>query len=197
MPFEFYMEIFGYIGTALVIISMLMTSVVKLRVINICGSTISMIYAIFGGAWPIVLLNASLVAINIFQLLRMRFSKYRYSFVKTDMNDKNLAYFRFLYSDDIIKHFPDYNFRNDEESEAHLVYCGSEIVAILIGKRSNDEIQVEIDYVTPKFRDFPVSKQLYKRLKSSGIFKLSVPYANEYLLRHGYSGTERLTMIIE
>ncbi len=197
MPFEFYMEIFGYIGTALVIISMLMTSVVKLRVINICGSTISMIYAIFGGAWPIVLLNASLVAINIFQLLRMRLSKYKYSFVKTDMRDKNLAYFRFLYSDDIIKHFPDYNFRNDTENEAHMVYCGSEIAAILIGKRKGEDFQVDIDYVTPKYRDFTVSKQLYKRLKSSGITKLSVSFRNEYLLKHGYSGTEQLTMIIE
>ncbi len=197
MPFELYLEIFGYIGTALVIISMLMTSVVKLRVINICGSTISMIYAIFGRAWPIVLLNASLVAINVFQLLRMRLSHSKCSFVKTDMRDKNLAYFMFLYSDDIIKHFPDYNFRNDEGKEAHLVYYGGEIAAILIGKRHSEEFQAEIDYVAPKFRDFSVSKQLYKRLKTSGVSKLTVPFANDYLLKHGYSGTEQLTMVIK
>ncbi len=71
MTFELFMEIFGYIGTALVILSMLMTSVVKLRVLNICGSLISMIYAIVGNAWPVVLLNASLMLINIFQLIRM------------------------------------------------------------------------------------------------------------------------------
>ena len=34
-------EIFGYIGCIFVIISMLMTSVVKLRVINTVGSSIS------------------------------------------------------------------------------------------------------------------------------------------------------------
>ena len=39
-----YLEIFGYIGTALVIISMMMTSVLKLRIINMCGGVISLIY---------------------------------------------------------------------------------------------------------------------------------------------------------
>ena len=41
-------EIFGYIGCIFVIISMLMTSVVKLRVINTVGSSISAVYAMIG-----------------------------------------------------------------------------------------------------------------------------------------------------
>ena len=40
-----WIEIFGYIGSALVVVSMLMTSVVKLRVINTVGSLISGTYA--------------------------------------------------------------------------------------------------------------------------------------------------------
>ncbi len=67
-----YLEIFGYIGTALVLLSMMMTSVVKLRLINMAGSLISMIYAIIYGTWPVVLLNFGLILINGTQLLRMR-----------------------------------------------------------------------------------------------------------------------------
>ena len=70
-----YLEIFGYIGTALVLLSMMMTSVVKLRLINMAGSLISMIYAILCGAWPVVLLNAGLIVINSTQLVRMRGKK--------------------------------------------------------------------------------------------------------------------------
>lgn len=66
-------EIFGYIGTALVLTSMMMTSVVKLRVVNMCGSFISMIYAIITKAWPVVLLNAGLIIINAIQLIRVKF----------------------------------------------------------------------------------------------------------------------------
>ena len=70
-----YLEIFGYIGTGLVLLSMMMTSVVKLRLINMAGSLISMIYAIICTTWPVVLLNLGLILINGTQLLRMRKNK--------------------------------------------------------------------------------------------------------------------------
>lgn len=70
-----YLDIFGYIGTALVLLSMMMTSVVKLRLINMAGSLISMIYAIICTTWPVVLLNFGLILINGTQLLRMRGNK--------------------------------------------------------------------------------------------------------------------------
>ncbi len=43
-------EIFGYIGSILVVVSMLMSSIVKLRAINTIGSVISGIYAVVCGA---------------------------------------------------------------------------------------------------------------------------------------------------
>lgn len=67
---DIYLEIFGYIGTALVIISMMMTSMLKLRIINMCGGLISLIYAILRNTWPVVVLNACLITINFFQTVR-------------------------------------------------------------------------------------------------------------------------------
>jgi hypothetical protein len=64
-----YLEIFGYIGTALVIISMMMKSINKLRIFNVAGSVISTIYSIIVGAWPIVVMNVSLIAINSYHLI--------------------------------------------------------------------------------------------------------------------------------
>ena len=64
------LEIFGYIGTALVIISMMMTNVIKLRIINMCGGVISLIYAVIYNMWPVVVLNACLICINFVQTLR-------------------------------------------------------------------------------------------------------------------------------
>lgn len=67
-----FWEIFGYTGTALILISMMMTSVVKLRIINMSGSLISMIYAIITNTWPVVILNLGLIIINAVQLVRIR-----------------------------------------------------------------------------------------------------------------------------
>ena len=64
-----FLEIFGYIGTALVIISMMMKSINKLRIFNISGAIISMIYSIFISAWPVAVLNACLICINSYQLV--------------------------------------------------------------------------------------------------------------------------------
>ena len=66
-----YLEIFGYIGTALIILSMTMKSLNKLRILNISGSVISVIYAAVSNTWPVVLLNASLIAVNIYQLIKI------------------------------------------------------------------------------------------------------------------------------
>lgn len=68
-------EIFGYIGSALVVISMLMTSIVKLRVINMIGSVISGIYAVICGAFPLAFMNACLIIINFYNLIKLKKEK--------------------------------------------------------------------------------------------------------------------------
>ena len=51
---DIFLEIFGYIGSGLILLSMMMTSVEKLRWFNISGSVISMIYGAVMGTWPVV-----------------------------------------------------------------------------------------------------------------------------------------------
>lgn len=67
-----YLEIFGYIGTALVLLSMMMTSVRRLRLLNMAGSVISLIYALSVNALPVAALNLGLTVINLVQLIRLR-----------------------------------------------------------------------------------------------------------------------------
>lgn len=65
-----FWEIIGYTGTALVLLSMLMTSVTKLRWLNLAGSVFSLAYGLWSGAMPVFVLNISLAAINALQLRR-------------------------------------------------------------------------------------------------------------------------------
>ena len=66
-----YLEIFGYLGTALVLVSMLMTGLVPLRLFNLAGCVVSMIYAFACRTWPVFVLNLSLAVIHIVQLIRL------------------------------------------------------------------------------------------------------------------------------
>ena len=65
-----YLELFGYLGTALIFLSMMMSSITKLRILNMSGSVVSAIYAVLSNTWPVVILNAGLFIINAVQLFR-------------------------------------------------------------------------------------------------------------------------------
>ena len=64
-----WLEIFGYIGTLLVLVSMTMSSLAKLRMVNVSGSVISMIYSLLISAYPIVFLNFGISLINVYKLI--------------------------------------------------------------------------------------------------------------------------------
>ena len=70
MNWDIALEIFGYIGSVLVVISMMMTSITKLRIVNISGSVISTTYSVIVGAWPIVAMNVALMIINFYHIFR-------------------------------------------------------------------------------------------------------------------------------
>lgn len=66
-----FLELFGYLGTALVLLSFLMHDIKWLRAVNMAGGTISLIYAICVNTMPVVVLNGSLILINGIQLARI------------------------------------------------------------------------------------------------------------------------------
>ena len=68
---ELLLEIFGYIGTAIVLLSFVMTDMKWMRAVNMIGGFISLLYALFTNSMPVVVLNASLITINGIQLMRL------------------------------------------------------------------------------------------------------------------------------
>lgn len=64
-----YVELFGYLGTLLVFISMTTSSMKKLRILNISGSVITVIYSVIISAYPIVFLNLGLSVVNFYKLI--------------------------------------------------------------------------------------------------------------------------------
>ena len=72
---DIFLEIFGYIGSGLILLSMMMTSLEKLRWFNISGSVISMIYGAVMGTWPVVFLNVGTISINVVQIIRLHRKK--------------------------------------------------------------------------------------------------------------------------
>lgn len=66
-----YLEIFGYVGMALVLISMMMTTLKWLRVLNMTGAVICASYGMLTNTWPTAMLNLGILIIQIVQLIRL------------------------------------------------------------------------------------------------------------------------------
>ena len=99
-------EAIGYVGSVVVLISMLMTSVVRLRTINTIGSLVFTGYALMIHSYPTAALNFSLALINIYNLVKLYNNKKDYSVVKLRSDDAFVTYFLNLYKADIEKFFP-------------------------------------------------------------------------------------------
>ena len=105
----------GYIGSMIVLVSFLMTSVVKLRVVNTVGSVIFMIYALIIHTYPTAIMNLCLALINIHFLWKMRHTGKEYDLVNVRYDDKYLQYILARRHKDIEACFPGIALTSDQE----------------------------------------------------------------------------------
>ena len=191
MTTQTMIELFGYLGSLLVVVSMLMTSVVKLRVINMIGSIIFAIYALIIKSYPTALMNFFLVGINIYHLIHL--NRTETSFELTD-DGQEMSYSRFLlrhYLNDIRLYFPDADPEGQYDA-AYIVSDGTNPVGLLLGKKLEDgALDVAVDYSIPAYRDCSVGAFLYSKLPSLGVRKLTcscgTPKHIEYMSKMGFS----------
>ncbi len=63
---ETLLQVVGYFSTILILISFLMTSVLKLRLVNLIGSAIFVVVAFLTRSYPTAIMNVGLCTINIY-----------------------------------------------------------------------------------------------------------------------------------
>ena len=61
-------ELIGYLGSALVVTALLMTSLRRLRMVSLAGALVFTTYATLIGAVPLIVVNVSIMAINAWSL---------------------------------------------------------------------------------------------------------------------------------
>ncbi len=195
MDHSLLIELFGYLGSALVVLSMLMSSVLKLRIINTVGSTISAIYALIIRSFPLALMNLCLIVINVYNLVRLLKSDRAYDLIETAPEDSFLRYFLNRCQEDIRTFFPHFPGEPGEVDRAFLVCCNGTPAGVLLGRMEGGEtLDILIDYSTPAFRDCSVGTYLYGQLPGLGIRTLLFRHLNSgehlaYLEKMGYTPT--------
>ncbi len=190
MDLKLILELIGYLGSLLVIVSMLMTSVVKLRIINTIGSVIFCGYALAIHSYPTAAMQVCLIIINIINLYKLNNTKKEYAAVGTKADDGFLTHFLFANSSDIKKFFPDFSAPSAED-KIFLITCEQVPAGVFIAKDDGKgSLTVKLDYTTPAYRDCSAGKFFYAHLRKLGIKKIyaetKIPAHEKYLHKMGF-----------
>ena len=186
-------EIIGYVGSALVLLSFLMSSVLKLRIINSLGSLASLIYGLLVHTYPTVIMNAALLIINIVFIIKMSKSNdERIYHVHTAGPEENfLSYFIASHLTDINTFFPGFEFPSDKYNYADIVYYKDTAIGVVVGIINDDKtLDIYLDYTGPEYRDFSAGKQVYRKYHEIGLkkvtFKANPEKSVAYLEKMGF-----------
>lgn len=183
MNVSMIIEMVGYAGSILVVVSMLMSSVIKLRVINTIGSGIFAAYALIIHSYPTALMNFCLVAINIYNLIKLNKKDQSFDLIEANSDDSLLKFILDYYGDDMKKFFPGISGGFGTLDKAYIVCCGGNPAGVMLGKeRNGGAVEVVLDYSVPAYRDCSVGTYLYSRLPSKGVRTLI--YAEELSKSH-------------
>ena len=163
----FWIEVVGYIGTALVVTSLSMKSIVRLRILNASGGLLFVIYAAIINSVPVMALNLTTATLNIFHLISMRRKKDRFEILEAkSIDDPLMQRFINYYRDDILTYFGVPDFSRQKDYLVCYILRNMVPAGIFIGEKQPDDnkgvnVRILIDYVTPEYRDMKNSKFLF------------------------------------
>lgn len=157
-------EAVGYLGSALVLVSFLMSSVVKLRVVNTIGSVIFAVYALIIRSYPTAVMNFCLVCINLHFLWKLRRKDPSYRLLALQPRETYVQDFLRQNAADIASFFPDRNPEQNDPNRAYMVFHGAEPAGILLGNETDGVFNVALDYSTPAYRDCSVGAFILEKL---------------------------------
>ncbi len=171
----------GWAGSALLIYSLMQARVLRFRVLNLAACVILIGFNAALGIWPMVAMNIALSAINLWfirKLVTERHDDTAYSVLEVDPADDYLRHVLRVHHADMLKHQPDLLWDHEAPGRrAYLVLLGDETVGVVLAhEEEGGLLQIELDYVTPRFRDFAPGEFVWRRselLRGEGFRKVA------------------------
>ena len=154
-------ELIGYLASALVVVSLAMTSVVRLRAISLVGSVAFVAYGALISSVPIIATNAAIAVLNTWFLRAELGGKRNLAATVVPIDAPFLVDFLRHHLDDIHRFQPGFELATDADSLAMLLMRDGLPAGALIGRQTGDELRLQLDYVTKPYRDSQISTWLY------------------------------------
>ena len=214
-----WLEIVGWAGSLLVIVSLTQARVLRFRWLNLAGAVIATVYNTIVGIWPFAVMNGVIAVIDVYWLFRLHRERHDaqvYGVLEVPADDSVLRHLLDTHAPDIARFHPAFvatdpvgdpaspapaaspASASSVSSAAFVVVRGDELVGAVVVRSAGDGVgRVDLDYVTPRYRDFTPGEFVYR---DSGVFaahgfrRLVVggapaPESRAYLERVGFRST--------
>lgn len=192
-----YVEIIGYVASILVAISLTMSQLLKLRVINLIGSVTFSLYGYLLGAYPIFFVNGFIVCINIFYLIKMYRNKDVFDVFNASGNPEYLDRFFEHYKKDIGVFFPYFKEEDLRTKKSIFILRNMRPVNLVVfNEQENGIVEILLDYTIVEYRDFLNGKYLLSLFKKGETLENQLVAKSEskdhikYLIKLGFKKNE-------
>lgn len=189
-------ELIGYAASVLVAISLMMGSILRLRLINLAGAALFAVYGILIGAAPVAAVNLFIVGVNIYHLVSTRATREFLRILEVRSDSEYLLHFATVHGDELRTHDPEFTLPLRPGQLAFFVLSDVVPAGLFVGDvRSDGEMLVRLDYVLPVYRDFRVGRFLFEEnaqwFNAHGIRRLTAVARTRdrarYLRRMGFA----------
>lgn len=185
--------IVGYLGSAFVVTSLAMRSILRLRIVGLAGAVTFTVYGVLIDAWPVVLTNVVIVVIHSHYLREILTAREYFRILEVRQESQYLKYFLESHSQEIEAIWPGFSFEPSHRLLTLFILRDLVPAGLFIAEIEDEEtICLQLDFAIPGYRDFKIGKYLYERgtLFERGFRRVVVEIGSgadeEYLRRLGF-----------
>jgi len=162
-------DLVGYAASALILISMSLGNIIRLRVFNLLGAALFTVYGVLVQAWPVAVLNAIVVGVNLVHIQRLRAREDAFELLEIRSAQSDfLARFIDRNAEDIRRFFPRFDLRTIHDPVIVLILRELRPVGLFVAEREGeDTLRVHLDYVIPEYRDLKSARYFYRNWRPS------------------------------
>jgi hypothetical protein len=195
------LEWIGYIASVIVLISLLMSSIRKLRWVNLLGSITFAVYGFLIGSLPVGFLNIGTVIINVYYLTKMYASKDFFKVLYIKENTKYLEYFVNYYKEDMSRFMVIKDINIDSSELTFFILRNVVPAGMFVSSKVDDHtLKIDVDYAVPQYRDFKMGSYLFTKKKNLFLEKgytnllsyTNNPKHEKYLVKMGFVKLDEL-----
>ena len=193
-----WLDLIGWFGSALLVVSLMQARVLRFRVLNLVACVVLTGFNAALEIWPMVAMNVVLTLINLWHIRKLvvtRHDEAAYDVLEVRPDDGYLRHVLRNHGTDIHRFQPDLDWDGTAPGRlAFLVQRGDETVGVVLVRDEGDGVaQVQLDYVTPRFRDFSPGEFVWRHstvLRERGFRRVVTP-AHMVGAYYGRLGFER------